>query len=393
MTRDGRSRGLDLVFFSGVDWGYTWQRPQQLATRLARHGRVLYIDPLGLRPVRVTDVPRLAARAAARLGLPRERRPSESLTLSSAPLAYLPFPGSRAAAWLNGRLLRRAVSRWMARFGVTSPVVWVGTPSAAVLNAARALPARLSIYDCLDRFTLFHKRAAAIARAEQEIVGHVDVVLTTSRELHESMKRQNPRTFLVPNGADYDHFSMAAGNLPCPEALASLPRPIVGYYGEIAHWFDVEAVSRLAAARPHASIVLIGPLHAPAARSLLERPNVHYLGRRPYDDLPFHLAHFDVCLLPFTASALTSATNPVKLYEYLASGKPIVSTPLAEVLPYRDLVNVTAPDLLAEAVDVSLSDSGNRQAAERRMTVARANTWEHRVEQVLEILTAVEDRR
>jgi glycosyltransferase involved in cell wall biosynthesis len=98
--------------------------------------------------------------------------------------------------------------------------------------------------------------------------------------------------------------------------LAGLSRPILGYFGEMAHWFDAQAVRSLAASRPVWSLVLIGPLHTAAAGSLLELPNVHYLGRRPYQELPRYLAHFDVCLLPFRVSELTSATNPIKLYEY-----------------------------------------------------------------------------
>ena len=386
MTSIARDRPLDLVYFSGVDWGYTWQRPQQLASRLSRHGKVLYVDPLGLRSLRLSDLPRIVGRAAERLGLPRERRPERGLTLSAAPLAYLPFPTSAAATRINGRLLRRAVARWMRRSDVGAPVIWVGTPSAAVLEAITGLPARLLVYDCLDRFTLFHEDGEAIARTEQAIVSRVDVVLTASRELYESMGRLNPRTFLVPNAADYAHFSKAASPREPPAALAGLSRPILGYFGEIAHWFDVQAVRSLAASRPGWSLVLIGPLHTAAAGSLLDLPNVHYLGRRPYHELPRYLAHFDVCLLPFRVSELTSATNPVKLYEYLASGRPVVSTPLPEVLPYRDVVRIAEPSALVEAVEASLQASGDREAAGRRMAVAHANTWDHRVEQILGIL-------
>ena len=389
MTHPARGAPLDVVYFSGVNWGYTWQRPQQLATRLSRHGRLLYVDPLGLRPLRLTDLPRIAGRAAERLGLPRERRPASGLSLCSAPLAYLPFPASAVATRVNGWLLRRAVSHWMRSSGVARPVIWVGTPSAAVLEALSGLTPRLLVYDCLDRFSLFHENGEAIARTERTLASNADVVLTTSQDLYESMKRLNPRTLLVPNAADYEHFSKAASPQEAPAPLAGLPRPVVGYFGEIAHWFDVEAVMTLASARPEWSVVLIGPLHAEAG-SLLDLPNVHHLGRRPYDDLPRYLAHFDVCLLPFKVSDLTSATNPVKLYEYLASGKPVVSTPLAEVLPYRDLVKIAEGDALVGAVESALTESAEDGAVGRRMAIARENTWEHRVDQILRILSDAE---
>jgi glycosyltransferase involved in cell wall biosynthesis len=375
------TRAFNLVFFSSLDWGHTWQRPQQLATRLGRHGRVLYVEPLGLRPPRARDLSRALRRLSTRAPIAQPRDATGSLEVCRAPLAYLPLPGSRLADRLNGRLLARRVQRWLRTAGGGAPILWIGVPSGGVVEAARRLPSRWLAYDCLDRFDLFHPGAAAIVRSEQTIARRADVVFAASADLFERMRGLNPRVRLVRNAADYSHFA-AGRTAPAPEAIARLPRPIVGYVGEIAAWFDADAVSKLARRHPSWSVVLVGP-RASRACALASEANVHHLGRIEYEELPRYVAHFDVCLLPFKVDALTSAASPVKLYEYLAAGKPVVSTPLKEVLPFRDLVTIADPGQLDAAVEVCLAKGADPALAPRRAAVASQNTWDHRVATIL----------
>jgi glycosyltransferase involved in cell wall biosynthesis len=375
------ARAFDLLYFSSIDWGYTWQRPQQLASRLAKRGRVLYVEPLGLRRVRTSDLPRLLGRLAE-----RACPPTEGVSLCRAPLAYFPFPGWPLADRINGRLLRRRIARWMREAASCEPIVWMGVPSQAALEAARGIRASRVVYDCLDRFDLFHDGGSAIAHVEEAIATRADLVFATSADLFDRMRVLNPRTSLLPNAVDYDHFARAATTLPAPPALARLSRPIVGYVGEIAPWFDVEAVAELAASHPAWSLVLLGPLHSPAAPPLLALRNVHHLGRVGYDELPHYVGHFDACLLPFKVNPLTQAASPVKLYEYLASGKPVASTPLKEVLPLRGLVEIAEEGRLGAAVEACLASAHDTGAASRRMAMARDNTWDKRVERALVLL-------
>ena len=373
------SAAFDLLYFAAVDWGHTWQRPQQLASRLARRGRLVYVEPPGLRSARPADVPRLLRRLRPAASTPA----TEGVSLCRS--LVVPFRGSALVTRLNGRLLRRAAEQALERAGLREPGVWVGVPSPEVVEAVRGLRGRPLVYDCLDRFALFHPDGRAIDQAETEIAARADLVLATSHVLFERMCALNPRTLLVPNGVDVGHFATAQGAAPAPADLAGVAHPILGYVGEIADWFDVELAEALAR-NPRWSLVLIGPLRSKRARRLLARPNVRLLGPRPYADLPRYLSRFDVCLLPFTLSALTAAVSPVKLYEYLASGRPVVSTPLPEVQPFRHVVSVaTAADFPA-AVEAALEAADDADARERRLCVARENTWDQRVETIVRAL-------
>ncbi len=378
---------IDIIYFSSIDWGHTWQRPQQLASRLARFGRLLYISPIGLRRVALRDLGRVLRRIASQSQRPAIQ-PGQALTVYTPPL-YIPFPNARWARQINAWMLDRAVNRWMDRVHVHAPIVWVSIPSPSIVDAIRKLDTRLLVYDCLDNFPAFHKNVAFIAETEQQLAARADVVFATSVELYNGMKSINPRTHLLPNAVDYHHFAEAAGRgLASLREMMSLRRPILGYVGELAQWFDFDLADRLAVEHPEWSIVLVGPLRANGTPKLLGRPNVHYLGVKDYHHLPAYVNQFDVCLLPFKITPLTSSVNPVKLYEYLAAGKPIVSTPLNEVLPYRAVVNVAAREEFSAAVETVLrTDYSAETLVRQRREVARCNTWDQRVEQIIAVLS------
>jgi glycosyltransferase involved in cell wall biosynthesis len=370
-----RSEGLDVVCFGAVDWSGTWQRPQQLASRLAAHGRVVYVDPLGLRRARWTDAARLARRVTA----PRRGR---SLVEVVRPTRAAVASGMGAPVDWASRLLERDVGRALVKAGITRPLVWVGTPHPVVRALLDRNPARLLVYDCMDAVEAFPSVPAGVEEVEDDLARRADLVLATSRILEERMRRLNPRTLRVSNAADYAHFSRPIPTAEIPRETAALPHPMVGYIGEVADWLDVDLVLSMARRQPRWSIVLVGPV-APGMAWRLDAPNVHLLGRRPYADLPAFAAGFDVCIIPFRATVLTAAVNPVKLYEYLATGKPVVSTPLPEVLPFAGPVTVGAGVTFLEAVEHVVSTPASPPAVEARRRIARENTWEARIEAIL----------
>jgi len=384
-----RSEGFDLVYFGAVDWSHTWQRPQQIASRLAAQGRLVYVDPIGLRRVRLSDAPRLVRRLRGSAGQPAaipdgvSLIPSHAATLAS---------GLRAPSDWTARLVVSAVRRALAAARIESPVIWAGTPSPGVVAALDRLPSRLLVYDCLDAVTAYRPGQPDVEAAEAALARRADVVLATSRELETRMRRWSTRTVLVPNAADYDHFSRPVAAADLPAELRGLPRPVIGYVGEVAGWFDTGLVRRLALRHPDWSIVLVGPVTA-EARYALSDANIHLLGRRPYSELPRYLAGFDCCLIPFRASPLTAAVSPVKLYEYLAAGKPVVSTPLPSVLPFGREVLVGADRRFLEAVDEAVAGRHDLVAAEARRRCARAHTWDHRLALILDALRSAEEAR
>jgi glycosyltransferase involved in cell wall biosynthesis len=297
--------------------------------------------------------------------------------------------GLRAPAEWTARLIVAAVRRALTRARIERPVVWAGTPSPALVAALDRLPARLLVYDCLDAVAAHRPGQEEIEAAESELARRADVVLATTPELEARMRRRNPRTVLVPNAADYDHFSRRIPPGAVPPELRVLPRPVIGYVGEVADWFDTFLVHALAVRQPRWSIVLVGPATADARRALTDS-NVHFLGRRPYSELPRYLAGFDCCLIPFRASPLTAAVSPIKLYEYLAAGKPVVSTPLPSVLPFEGDVLVAAGPRFLEAVEEAVRGARDAAAAEARRRRARAHTWDQRVARILEALQGAE---
>jgi glycosyltransferase involved in cell wall biosynthesis len=380
------SEGFDIVFFGAVDWSHTWQRPQQIASRLAAQGRVVYVDPIGLRRLRLSDAPRLVRRLRAIDSRPGAM-PAGVSVMSG--LAATLASGLRAPAKWTARLMVPAVRRALHRARIERPVIWAGTPSPALVAALDLLPSRLLVYDCLDAVAAFRPGSSAVEGAEGALAQRADVVLATSPELETRMRRWNARTVLVPNAADYDHFSQKVPRGEVPPELRALPRPVIGYVGEVAEWFDTGLVRRLALRHPDWSIVLVGPATAEARRALPDA-NIHLLGRRPYSDLPRYLAGFDCCLIPFRASPLTAAVSPTKLYEYLAAGKPVVSTPLPSAIPFAGEILVAAGPRFVEAVEEAVAGTRDAGAADARRRRARANTWDHRVARILEALQAAE---
>ena len=380
---------FDVLYFGAVDWSHTWQRPQQIASRLAAHGRVVYIDPIGLRALRFSDAPRLVRRLRAGDVETVPRPPG--LSVISGHAATL-ASGLRAPAEWTARLVASTVRSALAAAGIDHPLIWAGTPSPALVAALDLLPSRGLVYDCLDAVAAFRPDSADVEVAESALARRADVVLATSAALEARMRRWNARTVLVPNAADYEHFSRPVAAAEIPAEIRALPRPVIGYVGEVAPWLDTGLVRRLALRHPDWSIVLVGPATM-EARGALPDPNVHVLGRRPYADLPRYLAGFDCCLIPFRASPLTAAVSPVKLYEYLAAGKPVVSTPLPSVLPFAREVLVGADRRFLEAVDEAVANRHDAVAAEARRRCARAETWDHRVARILEALQAAEKER
>jgi glycosyltransferase involved in cell wall biosynthesis len=383
-----RSEGFDVVCFGAVDWSYTWQRPQQIASRLAAQGRVVYVDPLGLRALALRDIPRAVRRFRAAAVEPESDRGVKVLSARAATVAA----GLRAPSEWTARLVVPAIRRAMSLAGIDSPVLWVGTPSPSLVAVVDRLPSRLVVYDCLDAVAAFRPDQPEVEAAEAALAGRADLVLATTRELEARMRRHNASTVMVANACDFEHFAREIVPAEIPADLGALPRPIVGYVGEVADWLDTDLVNGLAARHPGWSIVLIGPATAEARRALTA-PNLHLLGRRPYADLPRYLAGFDCCLIPFRACPLTAAVSPVKLYEYLAAGRPVVSTPLPSVLPFAGEVLVAAGRRFLELVEEAVAGAGDTAAVEARRRRVRTHTWDHRVDRILEALREAEDAR
>jgi glycosyltransferase involved in cell wall biosynthesis len=371
----GVLQGRDILCFSH-DWGGDPYSRTHLMRLLARENRVLWVNSIGCRAPTVSRAD--AGRVLRKLGAAARplRRVEPNLYVLS-PLA-LPFYDSPGVRRLNGHLLRIQLKRAMRRLGFQRPINWITIPTVAVV--AGTLGEDQVIYHCCDENAAFPGHSArAVSELEAQLLRRADLVITSADLLYQAKRRLNPRTVLVRHGVDLDHFRRAlAEETEVPHDIAALPRPILGYFGLIADWLDVELIAACAARLSRASIVLLGKVTTDVS-ALQAHPNVYLLGRKPYEELPRYCKAFDVALMPFRINELTLHANPLKVREYLAAGLPVVSTRLPEV-ELLDVCRIADdPESFVREIQAALAHPGPRM--ERSETV-RSESWEARLQEI-----------
>ena len=350
---------------------------------LSEKNRILWVNSIGMR--RPTVSGRDARRMVAKLrqltrGLVRV---SPSLHVAS-PLA-LPLPGVPGVDQLNARLLTTSIRYFARRAGLTRPIVWTFLPNT--IGLVGKLGESRVIYHCVDEYSAFAGvPREALRRMEEALVRRADLVLASSETLASERRQWNPRTHFVSHGVDVRHFARALeADLAPPADATGLGRPVVGFFGLIAEWIDLELIGEIARRRPAWTVVLIGKANVDTS-ALRALPNVRLLGQKPYETLPAYCRAFDVGIIPFRIDALTVRANPLKLREYLAAGLPVVSSDLPEVRKYDRLVHVaTGVDGFLAAIETALAERGAADDRARSASMAH-ESWEARVEQISELI-------
>jgi glycosyltransferase involved in cell wall biosynthesis len=241
------------------------------------------------------------------------------------------------------------------------------------------------VYDCMDEHSGYTGSKPRNLAREARLIEESDLVVASSRLLFDKAKRQASRAILLPNAADFDHFNAP----PAERPLEGLSRPIIGYFGAIAEWFDVDMIKAAAELRRGWHFVLIGDFSRADVAALRRLRNVHLLGELPYRALPAYLHQLDVACIPFRINSLTMATSPVKFYEYLSAGKPVVSVPLPELEQYRGFFYPAQTGVeFVRQVESALSEQSHEKSL-ARIELARANTWSHRCAQLSEALDSL----
>lgn len=369
-------KGRDLVVFSN-DWDGDPLSKTHLMRILARDNRILWVNSIGNRAPRVDghDLRRIAGKLQRFTEGVNEVEPN---LFVFSPLA-VPLYGSKAVRALNGMLLRAQLKRVMKQLHFERPISWSFLPSSAPVSGT--LGEDYVVYHCVDEFSAFtDTNGAHIASLESELLAKADLVVTSAGILQEEKRKQNENTVLVRHGVDFRHFSQALDpKLEIPEPLRALPGPIIGFFGLIAPWVDLEAIEKVAQDHPEGSVVLLGKVAPDADVSRLRAlPNVHFMGRRPYSELPAWCRGFDVALMPFVVDRLTLNSNPLKVREYLAAGLPVVSSDLPEVTQLGLCHIAHGAADFPKKVREALRDGGgpSRARAER----IRHESWEARVD-------------
>ena len=382
--------GRDIVCLGFGEWdAELWTNQQHLMARLAQRNRVLFLESLGLRQ------PRLAGRDLRRMARRVERaaaglRAVDGLHVLS-PLV-IPIHGRPRIRTLNAKLLRAQVGRAARGLGFERPLLWSYVPQADWL--VETLRPSTIVYHCVDDIAAQKGVAAAAFReAEAHFAAQADLVLASAPALATRMRTLNDRVFYAPNVADTARFATALEDGPTDSAIAALPRPRIVFTGAVvATKLDLELLEGVARARPDWAIALVGPVGLGDPRtdiSALERlPNVHLLGARAYAALPEVLRGADVALVPYAINELTRSVFPMKVYEYLAAGLPVVTTPLPALAETNGvLVAADAPATIA-AVEQALTEDGH-EARRARSAAVRENSWEARLEEIDSYLSSL----
>jgi GT2 family glycosyltransferase/glycosyltransferase involved in cell wall biosynthesis len=371
-------RRADVICLSIIDWDFRYQRPQQLMSQFAAHGhRVFYINLTRFLPDYAQ--PKFTVREI------KENVYDVSLAVLRPPEVYGEVVEGKALEVLIRSLdeLRRACD-----INEAVGYVMVASWGRAALEAQARWGWRV-VYDCMDEWENFPLIKRPILEMERRLVRECDLLVVTAQRLYDKWARYGRPTALVRNGADYDFF---AERCRPNDLLPEIKRPVVGYYGAIAEWFDLGLMEYVAAARPDYTFVLLGGVFDVDVSRLQVLPNVRLLGQQPYETMPQYLYHFDACIIPFKLNPITDATDPVKVYEYLSGGKPVVAVPMSELKPYSDHLYLAADrrDFVAK-LDAALAEDGP-ELAERRRAFARGHRWDERYGAIYGALARVTPR-
>ena len=382
--------GKSIICFGGEDWWYHHPHSKNhLMRRFARAGnKVIFVNSIsmGLAPMKSGElVPRVKRKLKSYAKLARTTE--EGITVVSP--AVIPFFGSRAAVATNRKLLTAQISLLAKSRGLTQPILWIAIPTA--IEVAGRLDESLIVYHVSDKYdanTMDHATdPALIRRLHERAIEAADLIFYSSRKLLAEAEQGREKSHLLEQAVDFERWSRI-NEVPVVEAVQQIPGPRIGYFGAIEPWLvDQELIRKASRERPEWHWVFIG--NKSRGLEIESLPNVHFLPPVSYDDLPGYAAGFDVCVLPWnTEVPFTSYGSAIKVREYLATGKPVVISPLPEYESMSDVLRIArSRQQFLELVEDALREEGPEKARARQDAV-RTGTWDARAEWVSELIEA-----
>lgn len=389
-----------MLCISTRRWHSLWRESQQIMSRLARHNRVLFFEP-GRDPDR-SQASELARNAPHFVRMPVEEVQANVFVIPTpAWLPYarktMPATALRVTAPLiakyNAAATAVQVRRAMRYFNVVDPILWVYDPRH--IDLVGQFGEQLSCYHNYDEMAGFagnERLRQFLDTYDERLCKKVDLVFATSRGQVNRRRNYNPETYLLPNGVNYELFNQALDPAtPVPADIAALPKPVIGLVGWLSFQVDPLLLLRIAEAYPDCSLALVGPdafTQDATYQQLKARPNVHFLGRKPVEELPRYLKAIDVATIPYRVEGHNLTAYPLKLHEYLAAGRPVVATALPELRHFTHVVRVAATydEFLAELGEAL--QERDQHALATRLAEAQQNTWDKRVEEIYRVFNA-----
>lgn len=361
-----------MIVFSHLRWNFVYQRPQHLMSRLAKHYRVIFFEE-----------PQYS-QGPARLEI---SEPAPDL------IVCCPHTSVEAPGFHDDQLpvLRKLLDELVLEQRITDAIAWLYTPMA--LPLAESVAPRAIVYDCMDELSAFLNAPRQLLQRESALLKAADVVFTGGPSLYRSKKLRHDKVYCFPSSVEQAHFAQARDPAIEHTEQGSLPRPRLGFFGVIDERLDLKLIERLADERPSWQIVMVGPVAKIDRDVLPVRPNIHYYGQRDYAELPKFLAGWDVCLLPFAINAATKFISPTKTLEYMAAGKPIVSSPVTDVVePYKGLVYEgasAAAFIRSCGKALALTPEALAALADRMSVTVSKTSWDSTAEKMREILQTI----
>jgi glycosyltransferase involved in cell wall biosynthesis len=382
---------LNTICFGGEDWWYhnRGHVDMQLTRNLARRGRTLYVNSVVMQTPSILSDKAFGKKVARKVGsiLAGVRESGEGFWVYS-PIS-LPLHHLRAGRWMNSCVLRAQMVAMERKLGLQNVLLVVHCPAAC--HVALAMKRSKLVYLRTDRYEDYpNVNASAISAYDTTLKQHADLTVFANRSLYLREALSCRKAIYLDHGVDYEHFAHVDSRMVPPE-MVHLPRPIIGFFGAIdGHTFDLQLISDVVALLPEMSFVFVGKSSIDC-KELAARPNVLMVGRMPYDLIPRYGTGFDVAIMPWRRNSWIEACNPIKLKEYLALGKPIVSTPFPELRQYGRLVyQAVGPEQFAMAIRRAIAQDDASLVAERKARV-RQESWESKTQSILDELFGCAD--
>ena len=340
---------LDLICFSHLRWNFVYQRPQHLLTRFSNNFRVFYVEEPIFDDNHVNKLTLYQKSETLYVVVPHLKHPLSEQEIAS--------------------LQKELLDDLFNTMNITKYILWYYTPMA--LKFSDHLKAEMVVYDCMDELSNFKFAPPELKDKEKELFDLADLAFTGGLNLYQAKKNCHSNIHGVPSSIDKEHFLQARMPQEDPIDQIGIPRPRIGFYGVIDERFDLELIREVATLRPEWQFIIIGPVIKIDPQTLPQQSNIHYLGGKGYDELPRYLAGWDIAMIPFLRNESTKYISPTKTPEYLAAGKPVISSSIVDVIrPYGDL----------NLVNIADTAEGFILAAEKEFSMNNKQAWLQKVD-------------
>jgi glycosyltransferase involved in cell wall biosynthesis len=349
----------DMIVFCHLRWEFVYQRPQHIISRMSAKHKILFVEePVG--------------RAENTMG--------GSRLLEINPNLHVLQPHVDSIPEITGILSDFVPER-------NIEIGWFYSPAFESLSGEFNFSK--IVYDCMDELSMFKGASAELLEQEKRLLEQADVVFTGGKSLFEAKSKLHENVFCFPSSVDFDHFAQAMNGVAVPDDIAAIPQPIAGYYGVIDERIDTALIEQMASASPSVSFVMIGPLAKITEEELPKAPNIYYLGMKSYEELPGYLKAFRIAMMPFAMNEATRYISPTKTLEFMAGNKPIISTPVYDVVRDYSHCVAIAPDAhnFSKAITRILEEPVKEQLDPAFDAILKATSWDTTVEKMNSILS------